>query len=162
MTRDYLNKNDQFLTSILVGAMKEAEKMLERDISKGERKHLKYIRTYIKHYIHEVEERIGKEKARELNVFTGKYECKLLAKTDRRLERVTLEMDDAYDLVEYAIDQNCNCCDGKDAGMCKLHKVLVNCMVPASALAEEMKAGMCEYWISEQEKEKKDENNQPG
>lgn len=161
MTRDYLNKNDQFLTSILVGAMKEAEKMLERDISKGERKHLKYIRTHIKHYIHEVEERIGKEKTRELNVFTGKYECKLLAKTDRRLERVTLEMDDAYDLVEYAIDQNCNCCDGKDAGMCKLHKALVNCMVPASASAEEMKVGMCEYWISEQEKEKKDENNQP-
>lgn len=142
--KNYLSKNEQLFCLTLTACLNLIELKLDNKWygSRNERKYLKYCRTYSEKYLRAIYDRIGPEEYKRLEKFNSQYNLKAFPQNSKELERVSMDKDSMMDLIEFAVEGKCNCCEAEDPGECRLRQSLTNAFVPTLNDGDG-----CEYYV---------------
>lgn len=127
---------------------RDIDDLLKKDITKDERKNLKYIRTYIDKYITSINERIDEDSCKRIKRKVFNYKPKLEALNSNKHQRVSLIEDDFLDMAYVTVEKFCLNCPGTEKD-CSLRNCLTNALVPELNLPEENRP--CGYMFTKAE-----------
>lgn len=133
MNKRYTNNRQREIIALLslpIAYVGDAE---QDELFKPALKEIRTARTNLQKAMLKVGEQLQPEEAAKFNRIDSRFKVKLVPISDRSPNQMVVNIQDVFDLAEFAVGQNCFGCQKHDWKKCKLRQVLMSSVeIPAA------------------------------